>query len=361
MVRLIDRYVGRTAVLGILMVWVTVTVLAVIFTLLGELNATRADYSSGDAVWFVAQIIPRLAYQVFPISALLGAMVGVGGLAAGNELVAFRSSGASRLRLAGAALAGTLAMTLLVMAMGEWVAPPSEARARAFRLSETVGRPIIGGPRGMWIRDGNSVVNIQTPVLSANRGRQSVYFNNVAIYLFSLNADLLSVTRAQNAVHDGTGWTLNGVSLVTFDDAGAVLKRAVRQEWRTDIRPELLSSAVTRPALMSMRQLWAYMSYLGENGLDDSAYREIFWEKAAYPFVIVALVLAGMPFLFGQQRSHSLGLRLFYGMALGGSFMVVNRAIQKFGGVYELPPSLTTSLPILLLLAGAIVALRRSV
>ena len=180
-VRLVDRYIGSVALAGIAGVWVVMTSLYVVFSLLSELRNAQADYGTADALWFVLLTIPRMAYQVFPVSALLGALVGVGGLAAANELVAFRTSGISRLRLAGAALAGTLLLTLPVMWMGEWVAPPAEQQARAFRLSELAGDFIIGGTRGMWIRDGNDIVNIQRPILSADRGQQSVEFKNIVI------------------------------------------------------------------------------------------------------------------------------------------------------------------------------------
>ena len=114
-IKLVDRYVGHAAVTGILGVWLAMTMLFLIFSLLNELRDTHADYTTADVFWFVALTVPRLAYQVFPVSALLGALVGVGGLAAANELVAFRTSGISRMRLALAALAGTILVTLPVM------------------------------------------------------------------------------------------------------------------------------------------------------------------------------------------------------------------------------------------------------
>ena len=135
MIKVVDRYVGRAACLGILLVWVGMTILFMLFSLLGELRSTQNDYGTLDGLWFVALTMPRMAYQVFPVSALLGALVGLGGLAAANELVAFRTSAISRLRLALAALAGTLLLTVPVMIMGEWLAPAAEQQARAFRLA----------------------------------------------------------------------------------------------------------------------------------------------------------------------------------------------------------------------------------
>lgn len=361
MFKLVDRYIGRAACLGTLAVWFGMTLLFIIINLLDELRDTQYEYGTMDALWFVALTTPRMAYQIFPVSALLGALVGIGGLAAANELVAFRTSGISRLRLAFAALAGTFLLTIPVMIMGEWVAPAAEQQARAFRLSEMVGQAIIGGTRGMWIRDGTDFVNIQRPVLTADRGQQSVDFNNVVIYSFSTEVDLQSIRRAQSASHDGTNWTLDGVTHVSFADEGASLTEAGQQNWPTEIKPELLDSAVTRPKLLSLRSLWEYLGYLGENGLDDSIYLAAFWEKALFPFTVLALVFAGMPFVFGQARSHNVGVRLFFGMTLGGLFMIVSRALQKFGTVYELPPALSISVPILVLVIVATVVLRRSV
>jgi lipopolysaccharide export system permease protein len=260
-----------------------------------------------------------------------------------------------------AALAGAMLVTVPVMIMGEWVAPAAEQQARAFRLSEMVGQAIIGGPRGMWMRDGKDIVNIQLPLLSANRGEQSVEFKNIVIYNFSEDIDLAAVTRADSATHNGDSWTLENVSTVNFSESGAQLSQTEQQIWPTEVKPELLDSAVTRPKLLSLRSLWKYLGYLDENGLDDRIYQSAFWEKAMFPFTVIALVLAGMPFVFGAARSQNLGVRLFFGMALGGIFMIVNRAVQKFGSVYDLPALLTIVLPPLLLALAAILILRRSV
>ncbi len=361
MVKLVDRYVGRAALMGMLAVWFAMTMLFILFSLLDELRNMQGDYGTGDVFWFIALTTPSMAYQIFPVSALLGALVGVGGLAAVNELVAFRTSGVSRLRLALAGIAGAMLLTVPVVIMGEWVAPAAEQQARAFRFSEMVGRAIIGGPSGVWLRDGEDIVNIQLPLLSANRGEQSVEFKNVVIYNFSGNADLLAITRADNAFHNGEVWTLENVSTVHFSDAGARLTRSEQQSWSSEVKPELLDSAVTRPSRLSLRSLWDYLGYLGENGLDDRVYQAAFWQKILFPFTVIALVLAGMPFVFGAARMHNLGVRLFFGMVLGGLFLIISRAFQKFGDVYDLPAALTVILPPLVLSIVATLILRRSV
>jgi len=360
-IKLVDRYAGRAACFGILFVWIAMTVLYVIFNVLDELRSTQDDYGTLNALWFVALTMPRMAYEVFPVSALLGALVGVGGLAAGQELVAFRTAGISRVRLALAALGGTLLLTIPVLIMGEWVAPAAEQQARAFRLDLLVDQAIMGGPRGVWMRDGQDIVNIQRPLLHAERGQQAVDFTKLVIYQFSGEAELASITRAESATHDGQFWTLNDVSRVEFTASGATMTRLERQAWATDVKPELLDSAVGRPRLLSMHSLWEYIQFLDENGLDDRVYQRAFWDRLSFPFTALALVLAGMPFLFGPARSQGVGVRLFFGMSLGGLFMIVSRGVQKFGVVYDLPTPLTVALPLVVMTVAAIMILRRSV
>jgi lipopolysaccharide export system permease protein len=361
MIKLVDRYLGRASIQGAVLVWISLTLLFIFFSLLGELRSVQNDYTTSDVLWFVALSTPRMAYEIFPVSTLLGALVGIGGLAAANELVAFRTSGVSRLRLAAAGLAGTLMLTIPVMIMGEWVAPAAEQQARAFRLSEQVGLAIIGGPGGVWLRDGSDIVHIQRPVLTANRGEQSVAFNDVVIYSFTELVKVNRITRADRAIHIDDNWTLLGVNEVRFDDDGAVSEQADQRSWMTEVKPALLDSAVSRPKRLSMRSLVSHIEYLHENGLDDRVYQAALWRKMVFPFTVIAMVLAGMPFVFGSQRTQNLGVRLFIGMMLGGMFVIFSRMAQDFGDAYQIPAMVSHILPPLLLATTSILILRRTV
>ena len=361
MIRAVDRYIGKAAILGILLVWVCLTILMMMFSLLGELRDTAGNYGAGDVFWFVLQTGPRSAYQIFPVSALLGSLLGIGNLASANELVAFRISGVSRLRLATAGMVGALLLTIPVMAIGEWIAPPAEQQARAFRLSQLIGQVIIGGPSGIWMRDGSNIVNIRRPLLTADRGEQSISFQDVEVYRFDGFSGLQNITRAESAFFDGEQWTLENVQELEINPTGVIPTKLDRTPWVSGVKPELLQSAVTRPPYLSLRVLWDQLEYLQANGLDDGVYRSAFWEKVFYPFVVIALVLAGMPFVFGSSRQHNLGSRLFIGMTLGGLFMLVNGAAQNLAAAFALPIVLTTILPSILLTIAAIVILRRSV
>ncbi len=361
MIRIVDKYIGTAAIIGTLLVWVSLTALMMMFSLLDEVRDTTANYMASDVFWFVLQTGPRSAYQIFPVSALMGSLLGIGSLASANELVAFRTAGVSRLRLAAAGMAGALLITIPVMIIGEWVAPDAEQQARAFRLSKLSGQVIIGGPSGMWMRDGSDIVNIRRPLLSADRGQKSITFQDIEIHHFDGFSGLQKITRAESAFFDGEQWTLEGVSEIEISQSGVASKKQERTPWVSGVKPGLLESAVTRPPYLSIRVLWDQLKYLQSNGLDDSIYRAALWEKIIYPFAIIALVLAGMPFVFGSSRQHNLGFRLFIGMTMGGLFMLVNGAAQNFAMAYSLPVALSTVLPSVILMIVAVTILRRSV
>lgn len=361
MIKRVDRYVGQAAVFGILGVWITITLLAMTFSLLNELRGAGGNYGTSEVFWFVFLTVPRTAYQMFPVSALVGALIGVGGLAASNELVAFRTAGVSRLRLAGAALAGTLLLAVPVMMMGEWIAPAAEQQGRAFRLSKIFDQAIVGGQRGMWIRDGEQIVNIQLPLLSEEQEQKLVEFRDVVIYSFGQGAELESVTRANAAVHDGSAWTLEEVSRTRIGPGGVSRQVNDHEVWDTQIRPALLDAAVTRPPYMSIRALFDQVRFLGSNGLDNRVYKAEFFAKIFFPFSVLALVLAGMPFVFGSARHANMGLRIFIGISVGALFTIVNGAMQNIGSAYGLHAAFSALLPSAMIATIAILVLRRSV
>lgn len=360
MIKQVDRYVGKAALLGIIAVWSVMILLAMMFNLLGELRSTAGGYSALDAMWFSLMITPRSAYQLFPMCALMGSLVGIGGLAAANELVAFRTSGISRLRIASAALAGTLLVAIPVMAMAEWLAPEAEQRARAFRLSELIGQYVIGGPTGMWLRDGERIVNMRQPLMTLEEGEQRVQFRDVLIYDFGAGGSLSSITHSGRASHGAGSWLLHNVRRTDFGRDEVRQDFVAEQGWDTRLEPELIGAAVNRPAYMSMSTLWQQVRYLGENGLDDRMYRSTLFSKLFYPLTVLALVLAGMPFVFGSSRNQRLGVRLFVGMTLGVTFTIVNRAVQNLGEAYALSPAMTVLGPSLLLAIAAVLVLRRA-
>jgi len=213
----------------------------------------------------------------------------------------------------------------------------------------------------MWIRDGDQVVNIQLPLLSNGQTSQFVEFRDVVIYAFGEAAKLQSITSAEMAVHDGETWTLSDVSRLEIEPTQVKAIQAESSIWDSRVKPELLDSAVTRPPYMSVRSLYVQSKFLGENGLDHRAYDIEFYAKIFLPITVLALVLAGMPFVFGSARHQNMGVRIFVGMSMGVLFTIVNGAAQNIGSAYGAHAAISALAPSLIIALLALFVLRRSV
>lgn len=361
MIKIVDRYVGKATLIGIFGVWVSLTMLMAMFLFLDELGSSDSSAGLLDVVYYVALRTVDASNVVFPVSALLGAMIGVGSLAAGNELVSFRTAGVSRLRISGSVLGAVLILTLGVMVVAEWVMPTAEVQARNLKEARLSVSSAGSGGRGMWIRDGNDFISIDRTVVYAGALDEEVTLLNVVQYSFDDDRQLRTVERASEARHDGNEWMLENTTGLTIDADGVTRKTRQGVAWDVSFEPGLLATAIIRPRYMSMRAINEQNVYLRQNGLDTRAYNSELWRKALFPVTVLALVLAGMPFLFGSSRTHGMGLRIFIGMSLGGIFMIVSKAMQNFSDAYALPAYLGAGLPSVLLAVAVIVILRRSV
>lgn len=112
---------------------------------------------------------------------------------------------------------------------------------------------------------------------------------------------------------------------------------------------------------MSIRALLEQVSFLGRNGLDNRVYRAELFAKIFFPLSVLALVLAGMPFVFGSARQANMGLRIFIGISVGALFTIVNGAMQNIGSAYGLHAAFSALFPSAIIAVVAIMVLRRSV
>ena len=356
----VDRYLGAAVIRSTLGTWLILLVIVMLMGFVSELRAGRQDYGAFQGLLFVLMTAPRQAVQVFPVAALIGTLLGAGGLAAQLELVAFRAAGVSRLRLATSVVLGGVLLLLPVIWMSEYLVPQMEHQARAFRVAKQSGSVHLGGSGGMWLREGKRFVNIRQPLLTADIDISDVRFSDVAIFELDDAMSVTAITHADEARPVGGDWVLEAADEVRFETERVVHKATATKTWQIELDPTLLEAAVTRPGYLSVRSLYSFGNYLVAHDQDAQKYVTAFWQKIAYPFSVLALVLAGMPFLFGSNRQNSLGVRMFTGTIVGAAFLIFSRLMENFADAYALPAWLGAFFPVVLLSIISVIALRRT-
>ena len=113
MTGILSQYLMRTILASTALVLVVLLALAGLFEFIAELEDVKGDYKTPQAILFAALRLPNLAFQMFPVSALIGSLLGLGGLAANSEVIVMRASGMSVGKLAG--MVGFAGFVMLVI------------------------------------------------------------------------------------------------------------------------------------------------------------------------------------------------------------------------------------------------------
>ena len=83
---------------------------------------------------------------------------------------------------------------------------------------------------------------------------------------------------------------------------------------------------------MAASDLARSIDYRKRNGLDAREYEDIYWGRWFYPFNVLALCLAAIPFAFGSLRSGGLGKRLFFGILFALGFWLLQLQFSRLAG-----------------------------
>ena len=93
---ILDRYLYRTVLIYAAMAMAVLLTLGALFVFISQQNDIGVgSYSAGDAFLFTLLNLPQQAFELLPIGAMIGALMGLGHLASGSELVVTRASGVS--------------------------------------------------------------------------------------------------------------------------------------------------------------------------------------------------------------------------------------------------------------------------
>lgn len=358
---LADRHLGGAAIAGMMLALALLLALDAFFAVIDELgDVGKGRYSAIHALGYVALTLPRRAYDLFPVATVVGALLGIGGMAASSELIAYRAAGMSRLRIAVAVVLATGMLLVPVMLVGEVLAPITERMAQALRVSTQSDDMAVASDKSIWVRDGDRFINARRPLVSRLRPGDDVVLADIDIFEFDRGV-LRELAHATVARHDGDYWNMEKLRRSVLSDELVQVEHNDQERWASLIDPGVLATAVARPRHLAIGELAPYVAYLERNGLDAGSYRAALWLRIAYPVTAVVVVLAGMMFVFGSLRGGGLGQRLFLGMLLGTGFYLANRIAVNLGEVYQLDPALMAFAPSLLLSAMCLWVLRRTV
>lgn len=354
--RILDIYIGKILLSHIM---VTVMVLLGLFTFvtfIDELgNLDEGAYGIAQVIQYVILSIPKILYEVFPMAALIGSIMGLSVLARDSELIVMRAAGIAVIRIVLSVLKVGVLLAGIAMIMGEIVSPYTETKAQKIR-AESMQNNNIGQEQnfGLWLRDDNTYVNVGEVL-------PDLTLLNVKIFEFDNQNSLRFLSVAEQGEYQNQRWLLKGLQRTMIDEERSSADTVTAAYWSTVVNPDILRVFMIKPEQLSIWQLDRYIDHLRTNKQETNNYELVYWSKIVTPFATAVMLILSVPFVFKNARSGNLGRSLFSGIMIGLAFFILNRAFSYFVPLFSIPPFIGAVVPTLLVCILSVVMIRRIV
>jgi lipopolysaccharide export system permease protein len=353
-VNILDRYLYRTVMVYTLMALGVLVTLGGLFLFIGQQRDIGiGNYGAGDALMFTFLNMPQQAFEVLPIAAMIGALMGLGNLAAGSELVVTRASGVSVWRIAWPVGIAGLTLALCMYALGEYVAPPMAQLGKREKTTSKLADVSFAGSSSAWVKDGNLILRVST-------GEVDKAFGDVS--LFELDGNKLkSMKRAERiSVADPGHWRLHNVATTRFSEDHIESEIVPELTMTSTVNPDFLGLAATDPELLTLRGLASYIDHLKRNSLGTEAYEIGYWSRIARMAAVIVVTMLALPFVFGPLRTTGAGARSVVGVLLGVVFFLVSGMVEKGGILFGVDPLLVGWAPTAIIALVTTIAISRT-
>lgn len=337
---ILDRYLYRTVLLYTAMAMAVLLALAALVTFISQQGDIGVgSYSAADAFLFTLLNSPQQAFELLPIGALIGALMGLGHLASGSELVVTRASGVSVWRIAWPVGLAGISLAVIMFGIGEYAAPSMAQFAKREKTTLKLADVSFAGTSSAWVKDGNRILRVQT-------GEVDRAFGGVSVFELDGPTRLRSIQRAARiSVADPGRWSLHNVATSRFEKDKIEGETVNELSLRSTVNPEFLGLAATEPGMLTLHGLASYIDHLRRNNLDSRLYQIGYWSRIARLFAVVVVTLLALPFVFGPLRTTGAGTRTVIGVLLGVVFFLIERVVENGGQLFNVNPALAGWLP----------------
>ena len=351
--RRINRYIVSTVSSSMLLVAAVVLSLDVLFAFMGEMDDLNERYRLFDAAIFVLSTLPRRIYDYLPLIAFMGCLIGLGAIAKNSELVVMRAAGISTRRIVFFVMKPAMAVVILGLLLGEYIAPVTEKIAQTNRAVALGAELRSTSQKGVWHREGDTFMHF-------NAVQSNGVLHGVSLQRFDDELRLQSSLFAKRAIYQRDHWQLESVVETRFSDSQTIVESYSTIPWHTDLSPSVLNVLVVSSDDLSISGLYTYSEYLQEQGLNSDTYMMSFWKKVFQPVSTGVLVLVAISFIFGPLRSVTMGFRVFSGVVIGLLFKYAQDLLGPSAIVFGFNPIYATLIPVCVCLFVGLLLLRRA-
>jgi lipopolysaccharide export system permease protein len=306
-------------------------------------------YTALNAAAFSLLLVPGHLYELLPIAVLIGAIYALARLAQTSQYTILRTGGLGPWRALNLLTILGLLFAVLTYVVGDYLAPQSERLASEL---QAVRRGAIKmGRSGAWLKDHATTKdgerNYSVNVGSAQGGS---LLHDIRVFEFDGEGRLLRRISAGSArVGKDSVWSLKDVRITRWiaDAAGSRAPEEVLPEyaWPSTLSAAVVAAAVLPTSTMSTLDLYRYIGHLSDNEQAAQSQQIQFWKRALYPFACLVMIGLALPFAYLSARSGGISLKVFGGIMLGISFVLLNNVAGHLGLLRNWTPWIVAATP----------------
>jgi lipopolysaccharide export system permease protein len=354
-----DRYIAKTLLSYTIIVLVVWTSIYSFFNFLAELNSVgKEGYTILSAFTYIILQLPEVAYKQASPIILLGCILGMGHLATTGQLLIFRVSGASILKITLLTLQNSLIFVIFFICIGEFLAPISSNLAKSGKSNALGNSSASFNQDGFWIRDGDNFINVKKNI-------DGTLFSGITVIEVNSSDKIERVIKSEIAIFDGNSLDMSGSEIFSIDESssygGISLQERNSYDKTVSFDQDLIDSLEKEPEDLSTWTLVKQIRFLSNNKLRSGVFEVELYNRLIQPVTLVAMILLAMLFIFGSTRDVTLGRKIFFGLALGLSFEMFSRVASAMALSFDFSPLLSSILPsIVVMFISIILLLKKS-
>lgn len=314
-------------------------------------DAGRRGYTALNAAVVSLLQLPGHVYELMPIAVLIGTIYALARLAQSSEYTILRTGGLGPGRALSLLATLGLLFGVLTFVVGDYLAPLAEQEAATVQAAFKGGLKL--GRGGAWLKDRQTTPQGERSyAINVGSAASGGLLRNIRIFEFDSHGRLLQRIAATEAQVDKQAlWTLSNVTVTHWSDAPADQlpqasdERLAQMQWHSSLSANVVAAAVLPLSTMSTVALARYINHLSSNEQAAQEYEIQFWKRALYPFACLVMVGLALPFAYLHARGGGVSLKVFGGIMLGISFVLLNNVAGHLGLLRNWTPWIVAATP----------------
>ncbi|GAB4170119.1 MAG: LPS export ABC transporter permease LptG [Wenzhouxiangellaceae bacterium] len=347
----LTRYLVTRLAVGYVVIFAAVGGLVWVIALLDQLGDSAAGSSFLDAALHAMLRVPTDLIDLLPVVALLATAMVLSAMQTAREIVVMRASGVSLWRITGQALLPGVALAFAALLALQFLAPV------IYRTGSSVQKEVdssLWHPwHGLWIRS-------ETELMNVGRFEPGQLPGQIMIWEFDTSQQLNRVIRAERAIPARGLWSLEQVTIKTFDDDPDRIQHHRQWLWPSFLTDQQLLLFRSTPRSLSLLDLWRYVQSMKERQLDAAEFELVLWRRAALPLACLGMVLVAVALAARPARRGGTSLKVTLAVGIGLAYHLLSGMAGFVGLVADLPVFATAWLPPFVLVAIALWLLKTS-